>query len=100
MVKMLTKRYVPKIISEIIESDSKISIIGKIISVYENGFKIEDKSGKIDISSTYPINNNSLVRVFCTFNSKTLKADIVQPLNGLDVNFYHKVEELYRKVRI
>lgn len=90
--------HIPKKISEIKNSDSKISLIGKIIQADENSFILDDDSGKIEIFSEQAVETNKLVKVFCSVIEGRLKADVVQSLNGFDINLYNKVKELYRRV--
>ena len=97
---MTPERYFPKKISEVRESDSRVALMGNVVSIADTGFVIEDQSGRTEITSGYPVKEGDLVRVFCTVNGKNMKADAVQSLNGLDVKLYQKAEELYRKARI
>lgn len=74
--------------------------MGTVVLAGENVFELEDSSGKIEIFSESPANVGDLVRAFCTIVDGRLKADAVQSLNGLDLNLYQKVQELYRKVGV
>jgi uncharacterized protein YdeI (BOF family) len=94
---MFNLHYKPKKISEInLKADSRISLLGKITEVRENSFMLEDNSAKIEIFSDIPVEANKLVRVFCSVAENQLKADVVQSLNGFDVDLFNRVEELYR----
>jgi hypothetical protein len=97
---MRVNRYVPKKISEIKDIDSKVSIIGKIQDSKSNSFLIEDETGKLELFTEQNVEAGNLVRVFCSLVEGRPKADVIQSLNGLDINLYHKVEDLYRKVGI
>lgn len=97
---MLAQRYTPKKISDVKKSDARISVVGEVKSSGENVFMLEDDSGKMEIFSERPAQSGDLVRVFCTVVDGRLKADAVQSLNGLDLNLYQKVQELYRKVGV
>ncbi len=97
---MQPQRYLPKKISEVKRTDSRVSVMGTVFSAGENVFGIEDSSGKTEIFSEFPAKVGDLVRVFCTTVDGRLKADAVQSLNGLDLNLYQKVQELYRKVGV
>lgn len=97
---MLAQRFLPKKISELRDADTRVSLVGKIVSVVDNGFEIEDDSGRKEISSGYPVKEGDMVRVFCTLVDGKPKAEAVQSLNGLDLNLYHKVQGLYRKAGI
>lgn len=97
---MRSQRYVPKKISEIKDTDTKISIIGKIQELKTNSFVIEDETGKLELFTEQNVDAGNIIRVFCSLSDGRLKADVIQSLNGLDINLYHKVEDLYRKVGI
>jgi hypothetical protein len=92
-----TTRYMPKKISQISESDSKVAIIGKVIDVGEDSFILDDDTGKVEIATDIPVEKDSLLRVFCSMVDGHLKADVVQDLKGLDLNLYKRIEELYNK---
>lgn len=94
----MAEYYKPRKISSIIKKDSKISIVGKVIDTGENFFILEDDSGKIEIFSEEKVEKNKIVRVFCSLVEGKLKADIIQSLNGLDLNLFKRIEELYYKV--
>lgn len=97
---MQPQRYFPKKISDVKKTDSRVSVMGTVVSSGENIFEIEDSSGKTEIFSEFPAKVGDLVRAFCTTVDGRLKADAVQSLNGLDLNLYQKVQELYRKVGV
>jgi predicted dinucleotide-binding enzyme len=97
---MRPERYVPKKISEIKLGDSRVSIIGKVAESKNSSFIVDDESGTAEIFSEKIPEAGSTVRAFCNFSDGTLKADVVQSLNGFDINLYHKVQDLYRKVGV
>ena len=97
---MLAQRFVPKRISDVRDSDSRISVMGKVVSADGDKFNVEDDSGRLEITSGYPVKEGDMVRVFCVFVDGKPKAEAVQSLNGLDLNLYHKVLGLYRKAGI
>ncbi|MDI6798715.1 MAG: hypothetical protein QMD12_01820 [Candidatus Aenigmarchaeota archaeon] len=98
---MFALRYIPKKISEInSKTDSRIAIVGKVIEQGENSFVLEDDSGKVEIESEEEVELNKTVRVFCSLTENQLKADIVQSLNGFDLNLFNKVKELYNKAGV
>ncbi len=97
---MPAQHYVPKRISDVKKADSRVSLMGTVVSSSENSLVIEDSSGRAEIFSEQQVDVGKLVRVFCTNVDGRLKADAVQSLNGLDLNLYLKVQELYRKVGV
>jgi uncharacterized protein YdeI (BOF family) len=95
---MPSLHYKPKKISEVnLRTDNRISLLGKIIETKENSFVLEDSSAKIEIFSDAAVEVNKTVRVFCSVAEQQLKADVIQSLNGFDVDLFNRVEELYRK---
>lgn len=97
---MPTAHYVPKQISEVSPTDSRVSVIGNIASASENSFILDDGTGRIEIVSDIPVERNKLVRVFCSVVDEKLKADIVQDVQGLDVELFKKVEEIYNRAGV
>jgi len=98
---MFALHYKPKKISEInLKTDSRIAIIGKVTEQGENSFVLDDGSGKIEIISEEEVKLNKTVRVFCSLIENQLKADVVQSLNGFDLNLFNKIKELYNKAGV
>jgi hypothetical protein len=93
----MVEHYLPRKISSISKTDSKIALIGKIAENGENSFILEDDSGRAEIFCEEETKQGELVRVFCSVIEGKLKADIVQSLKGLDLNLFKKVEELYKR---
>ena len=97
IILMSNLNYIPKKISEInLKKDSRISLLGKVVELKENSFVLDDNSAKIEIFSDTPADKNKLVRIFCSVAEKQLKADVIQSLNGFDIDLFNRVEELYR----
>ena len=93
----MAEHYLPRKISSISKSDSRVALIGKVVKALENSFVLEDETGKTEIFSEEAVKEGELVRVFCSSLDGKLKADIVQSLKGFDLNLFKKVEELYKK---
>lgn len=112
LIAMPAVRYMPRKISDIEKNDTRIAVMGKIIESKESSFILDDGSGKIEIyvqlEGTEEMANNinakvgigGFVRVFCTIIGTQLKADVVQSLQGLDVEQLKKIEGLYNKAGI
>jgi len=96
-IKRMIENYKPRKVSSILKTDSKVSLVGKIVDVLENSFVLEDETGKVEIACEESLEKGKIVRVFCICFDGKLKADVVQDLKGLDLNLFKKVEELYRK---
>lgn len=92
----MSLRYKPVKISQINKNDSRLSLVGNITSVKENSFVLDDGEANVEIVSEQPV-ERKLVRVFCSFSDDILKADVIQTLEGLDMNLFKKIEELYNK---
>lgn len=94
---MQVQRFVPRKSSELASSDTRVSVVGKVISSADNGFVVDDGSGACKVDSSYPASVGDTLRVFCRVEGQGLKAEFVQSLNGVDLNLYQKVQDLYRK---
>ena len=87
-------RYKPVKISQINKNDSRFSLVGNITTIKENFFILDDGEAKVEIFSEQPV-ERKLVRVFCSVSDNILKADVIQNLEGLDMNLFKKIEDLY-----
>lgn len=92
--------YFQKQISEVTPNDSRVSIIGNVAGASENSFVLDDGTGKIEIISDVGVEKNRLVRAFCSVVDEKLKADIVQDVEGLDLNLFKKIGELYNRAGV
>ena len=54
----------------------------------------------VNVNSDVKINTDDFVRAFCTMIGTQLKADVVQSLQGLDMEQLKRIEELYNKAGI
>lgn len=98
---MFNLHYKPKKISEVnLKADNRISLLGKVEELKENSFILSDSSGKIEIFSDMLLKENNLVRVFCSIAEQQLKADVIQSLNGFDVDLFNRVEGIYNKLGV
>ncbi|MEM5882826.1 MAG: hypothetical protein QXQ77_01120 [Candidatus Aenigmatarchaeota archaeon] len=90
--------YKPKKVAEInFEKDSRIALVGKVLEQLENSFILEDETGNVEIFFEGRLRKNQIVRAFCSVLENQLKADIIQSLNGLNLELFRKVEEMYKK---
>lgn len=88
--------YKPRRISAITKTDKLISVAGKVASISDGSFMIDDGTGKLEISSEHAMKKGMTVRVFCSLDGQW-KADIVQDVIGMDLNIYKQVDELYSR---
>jgi len=88
--------YKPKNISELnLQTDLKVALVGKVESIMENSFVLNDGE-KIEIITDRIPDKGKMVRVFCSVMDQQLKADIIQPVN-FDSELFRKFEEFYKK---
>lgn len=90
-------QYIPKKISELKTTNSKVSIVGKVVQISENEFVLQDETGKVKIFSEEKVEKDNIIRAFCSMVGGNLKLDVVQSLNGFDLNLYNKAKELYNR---
>ena len=91
--------YRPREISEINKkTDGKVAVIGKIVESKDNGFVLEDGTGKTMIVFEGSMEKNKMVRVFCSITEGELEADVIQSLDGFDLNLFKRTKELYNRV--
>ena len=74
--------------------------MGSVVNVGENSFILDDGTGKIEVSSEMPAGRNKLFRVFCSVIDEKLKADVVQDMEGLDLELFKKVKELCNRAGV
>ncbi len=86
-------------VSEIEQSDVRVSVTGTILDVSESGIVLDDGTGKISISleNKGGFKANQLVRVFGRVmpmeGGIELQGEIIQSMNGLDVELRKKAEK-------
>ncbi len=79
------------------KSDTKIAVIGTVTDASGNTFFLSDGSHKVEVYCDTIAENGKLVRAFCSVIDGKLKADVIQNMEGLDLELFKKVEELYNK---
>jgi len=93
--------YKPREISKInTKTDGKVAIVGKVVESGDGKFILDDGKVKAEISFEGEVKTNKMVRVFCSVVEDKLKADIVQSLEGLDLNLFKRVKAVYNKAGI
>ncbi len=93
-------RYVPKEISGIKTDDTRISVIGNVTGSMEGSFILGDDTGKIEILSDAKPERNKTLRVFCSISGDKLKADIIQDLEGMDLDLLKKINSIYNSTGV
>jgi hypothetical protein len=95
---------VPRKISEIGQSDVRISVTGTIIGVSENGIILDDGTGKISISIEGKPDLKTgqparvLGRVMAAEGGPELQGEIVQNMEGLDLGLRKRAESLLKRI--
>lgn len=96
----------PRRISEIKTEDEQVQIVGLVVNEKESYLVLDDGTGKINVffedpSLTDGIEVGSKIRVFGTplhiEDKHEVHADIIQDLEGLDLDLYKKVMSEVRK---
>ncbi len=91
-------------VSDIKESDMRVSVTGTVVDVKGNRLVLDDGTGKIEVSleEAPGIEANSPVRVMgrviSTGEGLELQGEIVQDMKGLDTGLLGKVRELEGKL--
>lgn len=93
----MIERYKAKKISEITRRDSKVMLIGEIVSKGENSFVLKDETGEVEIFWDEEV-EGKFARVFCSVTDNKLKADVVHELSEREFYLFKKFNELYSKV--
>ena len=92
---------VPRKITDINpEKDIRVRILGTVIDKQNGTVVIDDGTAKVEIITEQDlsgINNSDVVRVFCRVlpleTGYELRAEIIQNMNGLDMELYRKINE-------
>lgn len=90
--------YKPRGISEINKkTDARVAVIGKVVESGENGFVLDDGTAKTEIVFEGSVEKNKMVRALCSIIEGQLKADLIQSLDGFDLNLFKRIKELYNR---
>lgn len=77
------------------QDDIRVKIIGKTIDKSENMLILDDGTGRVDLVLNAPV-NISIGDTACAFtriNGNEYHAEIIQNMNGLDLELFRKVFE-------
>jgi hypothetical protein len=89
-----------KTVSEMTPQDMRVRVIGTVLDRKEERLVLDDGTGKIDVSFEKPpeVGNQKLVRVFGRVISMEggleLQGEVIQELDGFDLDLWKKVREL------
>jgi hypothetical protein len=84
------------------ESDVRVRLIGTIIDSNPNSIVLDDGSGKIEVYFEEPpkIRNGQLVRIIARIlpliDGYECKGEVLQSLDGFNLELYKKVKEIVR----
>ena len=87
--------YKPRSTATIKDNDVKVSLVGKVVEIGEDYFILDDGLGSKKISSSFKVDEDETIRVFCSVSNGELSADIVQVLDGLDLELFKKVDDMF-----
>lgn len=91
---------VDRIVSAIKQDDVRVAVIGTVIDNQENRIVIDDGTGKLAISFEEPVaaENAKLVRVLGRVipmdSGVELQGDVLQLMDGIDMELKKKVDDL------
>ena len=90
----------PKRISEI-QSGDKVSVVGTVVDVGNNEFILDDGTGQATVMFDSMPEPNRIYRVFgkaYVGDSVSIRADIIQPMDKLNIPLYKKILEVLKNV--
>jgi hypothetical protein len=94
---VFSKYYKLKKASQVSAKDQRIALVGNIAQRKPNSFVLDDGTAKIEIAFEGNLEAKT-VRAFCSVEDEKIKADLIQNLDGLDLNLFKRVDDLYSKV--
>ena len=84
----------------------KYKILGTVVSVLEGNMVVNDGTGQVSVATqdvqVKGIVEGSQIRVFGFFDenqSPPMKAILLQNLSGVEIELYHRVQELERNLK-
>ncbi|KXA94321.1 hypothetical protein AKJ65_04810 [candidate division MSBL1 archaeon SCGC-AAA259E19] len=98
---------VPVDVSEVSSDEGKVQIVGEVVELDEKELSLDDGTGGIrvlfeDPSMVKDLDRGSAARIFGSVSSLEegfeLRAEIIQPLDGLDLDLYREVREETKKL--
>jgi len=94
---------IPRKVSDISQSDVRVSVMGTILDVSETGIVLDDGTGKINVSlgNTSSLKTGQLVRILgklmASDSGPELQGEIVQDMGGLDIGLRRRAEDIIGK---
>jgi len=95
--------YKPRKISELSQKDSKVALVGNITQRKDSSFVLDDGTARIEVffdNDSINVLDIKTVRVFCSVSDERLTADVVQKLDGMDIELFKKAEDLYSRYHV
>ena len=89
-----------RLVSEITAQDMRVRVIGTVVDKREGRIVLDDGTGKIDVTFEQPpeVEPQKIVRVFGRVISMEggleLQGEVVQDLDGFDLDLWKKVKDL------
>ena len=92
-------------VNEISDTDYRVRVIGTVVSVSSDEQILDDGTGTITVRTDQNLEMGKLIRVIGRIFRKDdgtfeLNAEIIQDMNGLDIELYNKVRELQDKYSV
>ena len=100
VIELMRTPFKPKRISEI-QSGDKVSVVGTVVNVSDGEFILDDGTGQATVTSNSMPEPNKLYRIFgkaYVDDSVSIRADIIQPMDKLNIELYKKVLEVLKNV--
>lgn len=95
-------RRVPAAIRRIedISDDLRVSVVGTVVKCGKAEFILDDGTGQLTVitQEEVKVEEKKVVRVIGKIYGQTLEAEIVQPMDDLNMQLYIKMYELRKKI--
>jgi uncharacterized protein YdeI (BOF family) len=95
-------RRIPAAVKRIedISDELRISVVGTVVKCGESEFILDDGTGQLTVICTEDISvkEKDIIRVIGKVYGQTVEAEIVQSMDGLNMQLYLKMYELKKKI--
>jgi uncharacterized protein YdeI (BOF family) len=95
-------RRFPAVIRRIedISDEPRVSVVGSVIKVGEAEFIMDDGTGQLTVvtAEDVTVKEKDIVRVIGKIYGQTLEAEVVRPMDNLNMELYLKMYTLRKKV--
>jgi uncharacterized protein YdeI (BOF family) len=95
-------RRIPAAIKRIedISDELRISVVGTVVKCGESEFILDDGTGQLTVicAEDISVKEKDIIRVIGKVYGQTVEAEIVQNMDGLNMQLYLKMYELKKKI--